>query len=212
MGVWLQDPFAITITGEDLAKGSFPHVYDRILNERLRAEYDTAVFHKTDPDELKALINLVEENIAQFSSEVTDYLTSSDKPLAVLYEMAPIGLKSSNPDLDYDHDSIGAFVEAVESEVHERLQNRNKQEIPRELENTEISVSQACTNDGYTEISKLSINDSDIIFSENPNAEYRYMVVENRHTPHYNDSGDNNIFTGHTNDYLEAITEFSNRV
>lgn len=59
---------------------------------------------------------------------------------------------------------------------------------------------------------RIYINDSEIILSENPNAEYRYMVVENRFTEYYNKSGDNNLYTGHTNDYLEAIAEFTNRV
>ena len=61
-------------------------------------------------------------------------------------------------------------------------------------------------------MNSVSINDSDIILSENPDAEYRYMIVENRYTQHYNESGDNNIFTGHTNDYLEAITAFTDKV
>ena len=199
----IQDPFALTFTGEDFAKASYPAVYDRILNERLRAEHDNAFFPNADTGELSALMNLLEENIGEFSSEVTEYLTLYDRPLAALYEMTPISLKSDNPDHDYDYDKVGAFVEAVEAEIHDKIYNRKKQYIPKEIEGS---------NDGYSEISKLSINDSDIIFSENPDAEYRYMVAENRNTPYYNISGNNNIYTGHTNDYLEAITEFSERV
>jgi len=56
----IQDPFAVTLTGAELAHGSFAHVHDRILNERLRAEYENGFFPNTDPNELKALINMIE--------------------------------------------------------------------------------------------------------------------------------------------------------
>jgi len=66
--------------------------------------------------------------------------------------------------------------------------------------------------DGYTELCKISINQSEIILAENPDAEHRYMVVENRFTDYYNNSGDNNIFTGHNNDYVKALDEFTKKV
>jgi len=66
-------------------------------------------------------------------------------------------------------------------------------------------------HDDYIELNKISINDSDIILAENPDAEFRYRVVENRYTTYFNVLGDNNIYTGHTNDYIEALTEFINR-
>jgi hypothetical protein len=105
----IKDPFALTITGDDFVNGSFPYVYDKLLNERLRAEYENTVIANADPNELKALMNLLEENIGEFSSEVTDYLTTRDKPLAALYEMTPIGLAGNNPDYEYDYDKTGAF-------------------------------------------------------------------------------------------------------
>ena len=61
-------------------------------------------------------------------------------------------------------------------------------------------------------LNSISINSSDVIISENPDAKYRYMVVENRFTSYYNEIGDNNIFTGHTNDYLEALAAFTGKV
>ena len=215
----IKDPYAVTVTGYDMAKGSFPYVYDRILNERLRTEYENAVFTNTDLNELKALINLVEENIGEFSSEVTDYLTQFDRPLDALYRMTPMSLVSDDPDLDYEPDVIGEFVGAVEDEVYSRLNKRTVFEIPvgdEQLppipQKPQPNIANNPTLDGYTELNKISINKSEIILSENPNAEHRYMVVENRYTPYYNDSGENNIYTGHTSDYLEAINEFTKRV
>ena len=69
-------------------------------------------------------------------------------------------------------------------------------------------------SNGYKELNKICINDSEMIISENtnPEAQYRYMVIENRYTTYYNKSGNNNIYTGHTNDYLKAIDIFTEKV
>jgi len=68
------------------------------------------------------------------------------------------------------------------------------------------------SEDGYTELCKININQSEIILAENPNAENRYMVVENRFTDYYNKSCDNNVFQGHTNDYVESLDVFTKKV
>lgn len=61
-------------------------------------------------------------------------------------------------------------------------------------------------------IIKININSSDFILSENPDAEYRYKLEENRFTPYYNNLGNNNIFMGFTNDYVEALSEFTDKL
>ena len=217
----IQDPFAVTLTGAELAGSSFPSVYDRILNERLRAEYEKFPPTDGDFDEPKALMCLMEENIGEFSSEVTDYLTLFDRPFAALYEMTPMSLVSDDPDLDYDPDLVSEFVGTVEDEVHSRLHERvvfqvadeGEQLLPipqkAQPEKSEASTPKMRSDDGYAELHKISINSSDIIISENPDAEYRYMVLENRYTPYYNETGENNIYTGFTNDFLKALTEFT---
>lgn len=58
----------------------------------------------------------------------------------------------------------------------------------------------------------MNINSSDFILSENPDAEYRYKLEENRFTPYYNNIGNNNIFMGFTNDYVEALSEFTDKL
>jgi hypothetical protein len=64
----------------------------------------------------------------------------------------------------------------------------------------------------YEELINVSINDSDIILSESHDAKYRYRLVENRYTTYYNKLGENNVYTGYTNDYLEALSEFTNNL
>ena len=283
-----QDPFAVTITGDDLAGGSFPYVYDRILNERLRAEYSNSDFMNADLEELRAIIHLLEENIGEFSSEATDYLTTLDKPLFTLYEMTSISLKSNAPDFDYDYDKIGEFVDAVETEVAKRLANREKLTetdpelkailddineffacdytaddvvhefvendsrfaeirdladitpgdkkrfafglierldtyVARNLNNreqqenvkTEVvlqadSVEIKVYPNDYSELQSQQINGRLISLSENPQAEYRYMVCE------YNWMNPLGLketaFTGITNDYIEALEKYTDTV
>ena len=209
----VQDPFAVTITGYDLAKGSFPYVYDRILNERLRAEYEHADFGDADPAELNALINLFEENMGEFSSEVTDYLTTLDRPLAAACEMTSVSLKSSDPDFDYDSEKIGEFVDAIEDEVANRLENRQKQDRSDNSEKdiffnddgTEIVLNP----DEYTVLQSQQIHKHLITLSENLQAEHRYMVCEYWENPR---GVKEHMESGVTNDYLEALEMYTKSV
>ncbi|MDL2287413.1 hypothetical protein LJB90_02480 [Eubacteriales bacterium OttesenSCG-928-G02] len=205
----VQDPFAVTVTGADMSRGSFPYVYDRILNERLRAEYETAFFKDSDPAELNALINLFEENMGEFSSEVTDYLTTLDRPLAAAYEMTSISLKSNDPNYDYDSDKIGEFVDAIENAVEERLNNREKQDKAESREKDivfndngkEIKLSPG----DYTVLQSQHIRKRHFTLSENPQSEHRYMVCEYWENPH---GIKEHMESGITNDYLEALDKY----
>ncbi len=199
------DPFALTFTGEDFSHGSFPYVYDRVLSERFRAEYETAPFAETNPDELRALVNFLEENIGEFSSEVTDYLSMFDRPLAALYEMTPIRLASDNPDFDYDNSKTQEFINAVEHQVNDRLNNRKKQEIPKEVEQSQKG--EKSDYDGYKELNKIQINSRLVVLAENPEAENRYMVCEYRWDNPFGVM--DNKYTGVTHDYVEALQEFT---
>ena len=209
-GIKNQDPFAVTLTGADLSGGSFPYVYDRVLNERLRAEYE-AIGVTDKYDEFHALINMVEENIGELSSEVTDYLTTLDKPLVALSEMTSISLITDNPDFHYDVDKVGDFIDTIESEISKRLGNLNKQPNQKQaiflLNNgEEIKV----IPDDYTELQSQQINGRLITLSENRQAEYRYMVCE---CNWLNPIGiKETAFTGVTNNYLEALEKYTDTV
>ena len=202
------DSFAVMLTGHDLAKGSFPYVYDRILNERLRAEYEHAPVKDANPRELHALMNLMEENIGEFSSEVTDYLTIYDKPLAALYDMTPISLISGNPDFDYDYDKVEDFVDAVENHINDLLNNRKKQEIPKEIEGSEQSDKRII--EGYEEKLCVQLAGKFVVLAENPKDADPYFVCNIKYD---NPLGFEERYDGAvTNDYLEAMREFITRV
>jgi len=208
----IKDPFAVTLTGSDLEGTSYATAYDRVLNERLRTEYEKGNFPRAKPDELKALMNMLEENIGEFSQEATDYITLYDQPLAALYDMTPISLKHTDSKFDYDYNKVSIAVAAIEAEVHDILYNRKKLDVP----NTEtISAKQPKTPDkrnihGYEEKFSVHLAKREVIFAENPNDEARYLVCYiKRDNPlnldeYYNDE----IF----NDYVDAMRGFSNRL
>jgi len=200
----IQDPFALKFTGADFANGSFPYVYDKVLTERLRAEYESTFIPGADPDELKALIHLMEENIGEFSSEVTNYLTLFDRPLAALYEMTPISLVTDSEDYDYDPGIIQHFVEEVKDEVNNRLHNLKKQEIPIGLEGEETGKSGAKEMGGYEEKLCIKLAGQFVIFAEHPTEEAAYLSGYVKHGVCY----DHEIFA----DYVEAMRDFTNKL
>jgi len=208
----IQDPFALTFTSADFDGGSFPYVYDKILTERLRAEYESAPFHDADIDELKALMNLLEENIGELSSEATEYLTLYDRPLAALYDMTPISLKSDDPDFDYDSDKVGVFIEAVEAEVHDKLHNRKKQEIPKELETSQEQLEESNKRKihGYEEKFSIQLAGKHVVFAENPNDESLYLVcyVQSNNPLGLEECYNDEVFA----DYVEAMRGFTDRL
>ena len=210
--VMKQDPFAAIFTGADFAHGSYPYVYDRILNERLRAEYESTSCYGADRDELKALMNLLEENIGEFSHEVTEYLTMFDRPLNALFEMTPIELKSNDPDFEYDHSKIGEFVQAVEDEVRDRLHNRTKQEIPKGLAGSHEKSDKPTKRNisGYEEIFSVPIAGKHVVLAEHPTDSAPYLVynVKSDNVLNIEESYNDEIFA----DYIDALRGFVNRV
>ena len=207
----IKDPFAVTITSYDIAGESYPYVYDRILNERLRAEYESASFHGADLTELKALMYLLEENVGKLSSEVTDYLTLHDRPLAVLYDMAPISLISNDPYSYYNYDKVNDFVEAVEAAMQERLDNRTKNVRPRiAAPEVQSEKSDKRVFDGYEEMAAITINRRLIFIGENKSAEHPYMIAEFTWNNPFNVLEPS--FAGITDDYVEAMDEFKSLV
>ena len=181
-----------------------------VLNERLRTEYENAVFTNTDLAELGALINIVEENIGEFSSEVTDYITKYDRPLAALYEMKPINLSlvSDNPDFDYNYDKVEDFINAVENRVDDLLHNTKKQEIPAGLEGSDKPGKR--TIEGYIEKINIEFAGKHTILAENPENPYPYLICNIKFD---NPLGIEERYDGVAFDnYTEAMREFVTRV
>jgi len=199
------DHYTAKYYGADFDGGSMPYVYNKVLCDRLRCEYyeyrEEDRQFDTDKKRLHALINFFEDNVNSFSHTTTDYLAGLDQPFRAIDKMCPYNLATNWQDWTFNEDLAADAVDVIENTVKDRLNTHADKPAPEKL-----------SRDGYKEINKVSVNSSDVILAENPDAEYRYMVVENRYTSYYNNSGDNNIYTGHTNDYLEAITEFTKMV
>jgi hypothetical protein len=199
--VKVQDPLAVICTGKEFAKASFPVVHDSILYDRIENEYYIARSSGRDSDRLHSITCFLDEALYAMPHEITDYLTTLERPLAALSEMCTVDLKQDSGNSPYNEALVDDAIKSIEDAVRERM-NNTISKLKEEIKDS----------DAFTVLNKISINDSEIILSENPDAEYRYLVVENRYTSYYNESGDNNIFTGHTNDYLEAITVFAEKV
>jgi hypothetical protein len=131
-----------------------------------------------------------------------------DRPLAALYEMTSVSLVSDNSDYDYDYDKIGEFVDAVETEVNDRLNNRKKQPIPKEFE--ENTKDGKRNIEGYEEKICIEIAGKYVVLAENPKAEYPYLVCNIKYD---NPLGLEERYGGvGTDNYLEAMREFINRL
>jgi len=193
-----QDPLSREYSGMDFSRGSFSFVYDNVLLDRMRSEYYLSISAGKEDLSMDALASFFEENITVFSQEVIDYMTTLERPLAAIMEMCPLDMATDKDDEYYNEDLAEAATDTITNAVFERLHIQPGEPEPEKSAQGE-----------YKELLKISVNDSDMILYENPDAEYRYKVVENRYTPYYNESGDNNIYTGYTNDYLEALEKFT---
>jgi hypothetical protein len=155
----------------------------------------------TDKKRLDALINFFEDEINSFSHTLTGYLAELDQPFRELAILCPFNLASDWQDWTFNQDLAADAIDHIENAVKKLtgLKDEPVQGGKRVI-------------DGYEVLNSIQINQSEIILAENPEAEHRYMVVENRFTEYYINSGDNNIYTGHTNDFLEALDVFTQQV
>ena len=195
------DPFALLFSAADFQSDSISDSYNTVLGSRIRLESVIGNLFSNDKENHGALANFFSDNVGAFSREATDYLTTLERPLAALAEMCPFDMATDHEDWKYNEDIAADAIGRIENAVRDRLHiHMDKPEIERQAPGE------------YKELAKININDSDIILAENPEAEHRYIVIENRFTEYYNNQGNNCIFKGHTNDYIEAIDEFTQRV
>jgi hypothetical protein len=113
------DPFAISVTGKDFSRASFPMVFDKVLAARLRAEYEAVPYGAATLNELNALVNLFEDYSGSFSSEVCDYLAAVERPLYTLYEIKPMLIWQEGSDFGYDEEKADELIEFIENHVEQ---------------------------------------------------------------------------------------------
>jgi len=190
-----QDPFAVTFTGKDFARGSFPYVYDTVLYSRVREEYYVARNSGKDTDALHALTCFFQESISEFSQEITDYLTTLDRPLAALAELCPFDMSTDSGDWSFNEDLAEDAIDRIESTVNDRLRIRDAETAPEKR-----------TIEGYTETNSIHVNGRLMFLGEKPDAEHRYMVCEFRRNNPFGLL--ESMYAGVTDDYLEALDKF----
>ena len=202
-----QDPLALTVTGADFAKGSFLYVYDKIILERLRLEYNTFYNDGTNTGEQHALINFIEDNIREFSHGVTNYLMELDRPFAALNEIIPEDFKNDLADDIPDAETIQNIVfDFIEEKVAEALNNRNHYRYNRTDEiiwsNGQLNINK------YEEHCSIQLAGRQAVLAENMNADnpFRYMTALCRRD---NPLGIKEYYNVRLSDsYLDAIVLF----
>ena len=196
-----QDPLAFITTGKDYAKGSYLYVYDKIVAERLRIEYE--LFHNdgTNAGEPYTLISFMEDNIGEFSDEATDYLMELERPFAAINEMIPQHLKRNISGSFIDEKTQDEIIDCIENNVEERLKNREKGKGETQTEKSDI--------DGYEEKLGIKLGGKYIVFAENKNEDGLYLVCNITNNNAFGLEERSDIFYA---DYLEGLREFTARV
>ena len=194
-----QDLLALEFTGKDFSNGSFANVYDSVLSARLRAEYCHLEKLGADTNNLKALINFFEDNVSAFSDNVTDYLTTIERPLAALQEMVPFTMISNDVEELYDELLAEDAVNHVEDEVYSRLNPQTKS-----------SAKDKRVIEGYEEKYCIQLASRYVVLAENLNADFPYFVCNVRRD---NPLGIEEYYDGvKIDNYVEAMRKFVKHV
>jgi hypothetical protein len=219
------DALAITFTGADFSRASFPMVYDKVLTARLRAEYD-ASFRHSDPGDYRALVNFLEDNMSALTFEVTEYLSQYDRPLAAIDRMLNISLRSDDPNEYYDEKKANEAIEIIENKIgglinrkEDTIESMGRTEIVQsggankanEIQSDETVADQQSTikidASEYKPVLTTNLGGWQVTLAENKEKPEPYLV-EWRREP---DKGipNDTYFCGVTSDYLEAVSEFT---
>lgn len=192
-----KDPCAVQFTGQDFSHGSMPFVYDKVLTERLRAEFDAAQLNKDGA--FHALLVFMEDNISEFSQDVTNHLTDLDRPLAMLYRMDLPDLYSYTS--EYDKDNAQEAIDVIENRVAE-LRSRKNEEVMRDMPEKRVI-------EGYTELVSIQIAGKVVVLAEKPDDEQPYLICNIKWDNPLNfEERYNGVVT---DNYIEALRIFISR-
>ena len=122
------DPFALMHTGKDFSMGSFSYVYDTVICNRIRSEwnlnktgdYRTSYYISLEQRDTEALINLFEDNAGDFSNYVMNYLSSVEKPLSELAKLCPYRLYTYDKDFSYNIRLANKAIDKIEFHVYKK--------------------------------------------------------------------------------------------
>jgi len=122
------DPLALIYTGKDFSNGSYSYVFDTVICDRIRAEWDinkngdyrTSYYISLEKRDTEALINLFEDNVSEFSNDVIEHLTSVRKPLSELARLCPYKLFSYDKEYGYNMRLAGKAIDRIEFSLYKR--------------------------------------------------------------------------------------------
>jgi hypothetical protein len=115
------DYLALDYKGIDFSRSSFSLVYDKVLCDRICAEYYLLRSSGKDSNNIHALVCFFNDNVGGLSNEVTEYLTTLDRPLAALSEMCTFDLTTKNDGWLFDEELAQNAVDQIEVAVNDRL-------------------------------------------------------------------------------------------
>jgi hypothetical protein len=190
------DKAAFVTRGRDFAHGSMPYVYDKVLSQRLRNEHYNVWSHDQNAEHKKvhALLSFFEDNAAEFSRDVTEYLATVERPLAALLEMCPFNLATGREGWTFNKDLAWDAIDKIENTVADRLSQPKDVVVPSKR-----------VIDGYTERLAVQIAGITLVLAENAKFESPFLVCNfvGDKPGAYNQSA----FPG----YVSAMSEFVER-
>jgi len=222
-GIKEQDCLALEYKGSDFNKSSYQSVYESVLSDRVRSEYQIVSAYGKYSDNAYALAFFFGNIVGDLPDVVTDYLTTLERPLAALTEMCPHNLFIGYEYGAYDEEMADKAVSCIENAVYDRLHTKDKprskaagsgeaeRKIVTEIERRkEMPMETRREVEGYKEINSMPLARRLVLLCENQRADEPYMVCNCRWD---NPLGINDYYDGVvTADFLEAVREYIKRI
>jgi hypothetical protein len=215
------DLLSFVARGKDFKSALKQDLYNDILCRRLENEchnigtFSTNAEHK----KIRALLNFFEDNIAEFSQEVLNYLAEMGSPLIELSLMCPYNLAVSNNGRSFNTDLAPVAVHTIERTIKELIKELDEADIYKQarrevdamLECGEIPGEQKRVIDGhYIEKFSIALAGREVFLAADEKEDAPYLVCTSRRD---NPLGVTEYFDGEvTTDYIEALREFVDRV
>lgn len=188
-----QDPCALQFTGADFSGGSYPFVFDEVMKQRLNLEYEN---REQGNVALLTLLEFMEDNFAELSSEAAGYLTRLEAPLSTLRNICPFNLTDG-----IDNGKAKRMLSQIEYVASTWTR---AEKAPDQDEASTVNPSE------YSELNRTQIGGFLITLSEKPDAADRYMVCEYRWDNPF--GALQSKYVGVTPDFLEALSEYIKHV
>jgi hypothetical protein len=184
------DPFAVKFKGRDFANFNYDKVSSLVLGNRLRQENDVErPLHK-------ALVNFFFNNMDTFSLKVMDYLTTVNRPLALLHDVCPLDLTTNHENWSYNQDLAADAIKLIEDNVGRIIANQHLHDS-RKIE-------------GYDEKFCVELAGHYVVLADNVLRSDRYAV--NDFNMDNDGQGAEQGGAYKTSNYHEALREFITRV